>query len=224
MNVFITGISKGLGHSLANHYASIGCQVFGISRSSPVKLHSSVKHAFIDVASDEVGTRIEEFLSGVDRIDLLINNAGTGSRGSELPAVNPSEVLRQIQVHCLGPLRVTQALLPRLLAAGSPKVINITSRLGSILQNARGDFRGAGFSYAYRIAKAAQNMLSLCMAGDPALAGVIVASVNPGRLKTDSGAYDAVYTADEASLRIVTLIDETAACGVFHAFGEEASY
>ena len=63
-------------------------------------------------------------------------------------------------------------------------VINISSRLGSLTRMVRGDYRDESHSYAYRIAKAAQNMLTACMIHDTDMAGILVAAVHPGRIST----------------------------------------
>ncbi len=154
-------------------------------------------------------------------IALIINNAGVGSSGSRLSAVSPEEVLKQVNLHCIGALRVIKAVTPLLNAA---TIVNITSRLGSIVQNQRGDFVGENFSYAYRIAKCAQNMLSLCLATALELKKTRIISVNPGLLTTESGSADAHTTAEEGAVAVIKTIQEAKKNGVYHAFGDEALY
>ena len=224
MNVFITGISKGLGRALTNLYASGGHRVLGVSRGVPVDMDGSVAHRSVDVCSPDLENEVAILCKGVPHIDLLINNAGAGSFGAALHDVSPEEVSLQFQLHCLAPLRVTRALLPKLLAAPAPKVFHITSRFGSFTQNLRGDFKGMEISYAYRIAKAAQNMLSVCMAADPSLSGILVASVNPGSLRSVMGGPQAPHSLEEAAVRIAALAAELSEPGLVHAFGEDAVY
>ena len=224
MNVFITGISRGLGRALANLYASDGHRVFGISRTLPAGLPETIAHRTADVCAPGLEDEVTALCEGVDSIDLLINNAGSGSFGTRLEEVSPEEVSRQLQLHCVAPLQVTRALLSRLRAAPAPKIVLITSRFGSLEQNRRGDFKGIEVSYAYRIAKAAQNMLGVCMAGDSSLSGILVASINPGIVRTDLGGASAPHSADEAALRISTLVSGLTGSGYFHAFGEEVLY
>jgi len=92
------------------------------------------------------------------------HNAGLGGKASRLADVTSGES-RVVRGHCLGafprprrPLVVAQA--------GQGVVINVSSRLGSLARNASGEFARRGFSYSYRIAKAAQNMLTLCLADE----------------------------------------------------------
>ncbi len=139
-----------------------------------------------------VGEKITHKIKSVESIDVLINNAGHGSSGSRLSKVDPEEVLNQVNLHCVGALRIVKAVQDKLLSSKNPKVVNITSRLGSVQQHLQDDFRGMEeFSYGYRIGKSAQNMLSVCLQSDPDLKDVLVLSVIPGRLLTDSGALDA---------------------------------
>lgn len=224
MHIFISGISRGLGRSLAQHYAARGEQVTGISRSLPDERIPGVRYGSADLTAPDAMQDIAQLVAGFPCIDLLINNAGTGSSGCHLAEVDGAELMAQLRLHCLAPLQISQALLGKLQAARSPKIINVTSRLGSVLQHQRGDFDGKPFTYPYRIAKAAQNMLSLCMSSDPSLQGIVVASVNPGLLQTDSGSSDACFSAEQGAARMVALIDGIDVAGLYHAFGDEALY
>ncbi len=79
--------------------------------------------------------------------------------------------------------------------------MNITSRLASIQRQADGHY-GAdnlGASYACRIAKAAQNMLSSVVAAELGPSGVGVWAVHPGRMTTDPGS---------AAAELVRLVEE----------------
>ncbi len=180
MNVLITGISKGLGLALASKYCQQGDKVFGISRSKPVDIPEGVKHQQADITLDESMRIIKNFVNDFPCVDVLINNAGCGSQGFTAADIEIPELSHQFQLHCVGALRVVQAVLPKLHKAVNPKVINVTSRLGSIRQHLAGDFKNQKFSYAYRIAKCAQNMLTMCMTEDKSLNDIIIASINPG--------------------------------------------
>jgi len=224
MNIFITGISKGLGFSLANEYCQQGDNVFGVSRSVPAGLPEGIRHQSADITLDESKSIIGNFVRDISCIDILINNAGCGSRGFTAADIDISELSHQIHLHCVGALRVFQAVLPKLNSSDNPKVINITSRLGSIRQHLAGEFTAHNFSYPYRIAKCAQNMLTVCMEQDQSLDNIVIAAINPGVLKTDSGSCDAKHTAKESAKSIVTLIRTIEDFGLYHAFDEKSHF
>ena len=221
--ILITGTSKGLGRELAGLYADSGSTVVGVSRNSPGIESANYHHLHGDVTSNGIERELVEFLAAlqIDSVDTLINNAGTRSFGSRLSELNFDELLYQFNLHCIGALRVTKALRNYFR---NSKIVNVTSRLASIEQNRRGDFIGKEFSYSYRIAKCAQNMLSLCMSGDPELSKQIIVSINPGLLQTDSGAPDARHSAREGAIAFKLLLGEIKENGIYHAFGDEALY
>lgn len=223
MNVLITGISRGLGRALANHYATRGDQVLGLSRSAPAQSHENIVWRKIDITGD-CDRGLAELLNAVEHLDLLINNAGCGSSGNHLAQVDPSELARQVSLHCGGALRVTRAALPKLQQSDNPKVINVTSRLGSVSRHLNGDFSGIEFSYPYRIAKAAQNMLTLCMQDDPTLEGLVIASLQPGLLRTDSGSADAWMDADQGARVFIRKVEAIDGNGAYHVLDEDASF
>lgn len=67
--------------------------------------------------------------------------------------------------------------------------------------------KGSGCSYSYRISKAAQNMLTLCLADDLEDIGIKVVAIHPGRLLTTMGSSDAHMSPTESASRIVYLVE-----------------
>jgi len=223
--VLITGVSRGLGKALAEKYLSEGHFVIGISRTLVDYFVEKVLFIQGDVTDPNIINTIRSKIDGISTIDLIINNAGANSRGYKISDVSPEEVLYQINLHCVAALRIVKAAYPLLIRSESPKIINITSRLGSIHQHLRGDFKNTNeFSYGYKIGKGAQNMLSVCMQNDPDLKGVPIMSVNPGLLLTDCGASDAQHSAEEGADNLFRLTESVNESGIYHAFGHEATY
>jgi NAD(P)-dependent dehydrogenase (short-subunit alcohol dehydrogenase family) len=115
------------------------------------------------------------------------------------------DVLESFLTHCLGPLRLTQALLPALRRSRRATVVHVSSRWGSFETVARDDGPGARH-YAYRIGKTAQNMMSLCLRQELAELDIRVVAVHPGSLRTAMGAPvagDAPATAAADLVRLV---------------------
>jgi len=194
----ITGAGRGFGRALTETLLDDGWWVLALvrnaatARSLPSTAPSRCIPVIGDVCSDTVAVAIADTVRAAGgRLDLLVNNAGTGGVANVLDAVEAPELIRLFDVHCLGVLRCTQAALPFLLESGAGIVVNMSSRLGSLRRNAAGEFADRGFSYSYRVAKAAQNMLTLCLAQEVGARGVSVCAMHPGRLLTDSGSEDA---------------------------------
>lgn len=143
---------------------------------------------------------------GDSPIDVLINNAAQGARHSGLGDIAAEGVMNAVDVNAAGPLRLVQAVLPNLLAAPDPVIINVTSRLGSVAAQARGDYSDLSTSYAYKISKAAQNMLTISLAQD--LSGQVRCwAVHPGKLATGMGQSDASKDPRLAARELRELVD-----------------
>ena len=171
-----------------------------------------------DITGDDVQSAIHKSLHGIGSVNVLINNAGIPGSGVHLAETSAGEVLSLIDVHCIGALRVCQAVVPYVADGGV--VINISSRFGSISNVSKGAFDNVTCSYAYRIAKAAQNMLTQCMCREFIDKDIRICAVHPGRLKTESGLPGADRTAEEAAARIFAMLD-TFEHGTFYSLFEE---
>ena len=160
----ITGASRGFGLALTKLFISNHWDVVPLVRND--KDATDLKrinneHCFpiiADITENNVQSIISESLKVFDGIDVLINNAGIGGKSVSLYDTTSEEVFALIDVHCLGVLRVTQAVLPFMKNNGV--IINISSRFGSITKISKGELDNVACSYSYRIAKAAQNMLT----------------------------------------------------------------
>ena len=194
-SILITGASRGFGRALLELYASKQWTLFPLVRDPADADRLARQFAprcfpiVGDVASDLVGNAITDILSTHgDALELLINNAGHIVKKRGIHGVSSDDLIEHFNVHVAGVWRCTLAALPFLKKAGKPVIVNVTSRFGSIARIPR---RKSDFVYAYNIAKAAQNMLTACMARDLGREGIIVVPVHPGQLKTDAAALDA---------------------------------
>lgn len=197
-HALVTGCSRGLGYHLLHTYLEDGWTVFPVVRNTAPISHLSKRHAgrcfpiHSDITSQDLEKSLRSVLLANDaKLSVVINNAGTGGRHEpSISKVDARFLASMVSTHCIGAISVVKAALPFIQKASS-NVVNVSSRLGSAQRNGNKEFSGLGFSYSYRIAKASQNMATLCMSQDSELSGVIVCSIHPGRLKTDSGAFDA---------------------------------
>jgi NAD(P)-dependent dehydrogenase (short-subunit alcohol dehydrogenase family) len=212
--ILITGASRGLGYHLHQLYAERGWTTFPLVRreSAAAGLRDAWGercHPIVaDVSNDECMPKITEVLyRHTQHLNVVVNNAGIGGRTYTISDITAGEVLDLLQAHCLGAICCTQAVLPLLQAAKHAKIVNVTSRLGSMTKNAAGGFSDGQFSYSYRIAKAAQNMFTLCLEQELAKNGIAVYSVHPGRLLTGMAADDADTPPAVAASRFVSWLE-----------------
>ena len=151
---------------------------------------------------------------GDRKIDVLLNNAGILRRDS-LGELDYEGMIEQYRVNALGPLRVTEALLDN-LGEGS-KVVIVTSRVGSIEDNA------SGGHYGYRASKTAVNQIGTNLKIDLLPRGIAVALLHPGLVATDmtgGQGIDPVVSAQGLIERIAELNLEKSG-GFWHAEGYE---
>ena len=83
----------------------------------------------------------------------------------------------------------------------------MSSRLGSMTKMASGEFRDRKFTYSYRIAKAAQNMLTVCLEQELGSKGIRVNAIHPGVLKSGRNTLDADLDAWKAAENIFAWIE-----------------
>jgi len=205
----VTGASRGIGLELCRRLAGRGDTVIAACRKASPELRAAGCRIVedVEVTDDASVGRLAAGL-GDARIDVLVNNAGVLSKES-LGSLDFDAMRRQLEVNALAPLRVTQALLPR-LADGS-KVVIITSRMGSIADN------GSGGYYGYRMSKAAVNIAGKSLAEDLRPRGIAVLLLHPGMVATDMTGRHGIPPAESAAM-LVERMDSLglAATGSFH--------
>lgn len=202
--VLITGANRGLGLEFARQYAADGWKVIGTARKPEQadKLKSlSVEIAQLDVADQASVDALAKSIEG-QPIDLLINNAGIFPRVNKIEEINFDDYSRTLAVNTLGPVRVTRALLPNLRLGEKKKIVNITSRLGSIALNDYGVF------YGYRESKAALNMFTKTLAIELGPEGFTCLTIHPGWVKTDMGGENANLTPQESITGMRAVIEK----------------
>lgn len=209
---FITGTSRGLGYALVEQFLIQGWFVYCLVRNNEdatkmTEMNSSYCIPIIsDVTSNKIQSDISSSLSNSTVIDVLINNAGAGSNAKPFAETSVDAVSNLLDIHCLGALRVTQAIIPFMKNNGI--IINMSSRFGSITKTASGELDNISCSYSYRIAKAAQNMFSQCLSREYKNSSIKVCSIHPGKLKTASASLDADREPSEAAETLLSLINK----------------
>lgn len=216
MKVIITGANRGIGLALAKELVNKGFEVIALCRSTSLELEELGVVIFqnIDVTDSAslqtVADRLEE-----KSIDLLINNAGILEDDS-LENMNYDSIIKQFETNAVGALKTSVILLSLLKPGG--KIIMISSRMGSLADNA------SGGHYGYRASKAALNMLGKCLAIDFKSQKITVAIIHPGFVNTAMVSYRGDIEPEKAAKGIVkkALEIELKDSGTFwHANGEK---
>jgi len=129
----VTGASSGIGKAAALALVQAGFDVVGTSRNaSRVTPQRGVTFLDLDVTSDEsVSTLVRGVIERFGRLDVLVNNAGTGAAGAAEES-SVAQDQRVFDINFFGLIRMTKAVLPHMRAQGRGRIINISSVLGLV--------------------------------------------------------------------------------------------
>lgn len=202
MRVVVTGANRGIGLELVCQLHARGDTVEACARrpadadalgrlaGDRVRLHA------VDVTDPEAVRGLAGALEGA-AIDCLYNVAGsyggsTQSLGQMADALALPDVAATYDINAMGPLRMTLALLPHVRRGQAKRLVHVTSGMGSIADNTSGGY------YAYRMSKAALDMMSKSLAVDLAGEGIISVVINPGWVQTDMGGARAPTTVEDS--------------------------
>ncbi len=200
MRVFITGGNRGIGLQLATQLSEQGHEIIVACR----KASPALAGLAVDIIEGFDVTKFSAFpglLSQLKEkpIDLLIHNAGIMER-TAVGDLKPEAIVRQFQVNSMGPLLLTDSLLP--VMADGARVAIITSRMGSIADNT------SGGSYGYRMSKAAVNAAGKSLAEDLKDRGISVNLLHPGWVKTDMTGNTGHLTPEESARLLIERMAE----------------
>lgn len=150
-NVFITGVSSGIGLGLAREYLAQGVQVHGLSRREPKELigYANFKFESVDLLKlESVPAIVKALLGDLERVDLVILNAGILGRVADMGEISAAEFQEVLNVN----LVANKVVIDAIFETGLPvsQVVAISS--GAATTPNRG-------WNAYAISKAALNMM-----------------------------------------------------------------
>ncbi|MBR9763062.1 MAG: SDR family NAD(P)-dependent oxidoreductase [Rhodobacteraceae bacterium] len=193
----VTGGNKGIGFETARKLADAGVHVLIGSRNkergnaaaatlADEGFSAESLHLDLDDAAS-IAAAAAAIKSRFGRLDILVNNAGIFDFGDAAPGKASLDAVRRVmEVNFIGALAVTQAMLPLLRAAPEARIVNLSSSLGSLTENA-----DPGAPYytqryiGYNASKAALNMLTIQLHEELKSEGIKVNSVSPGFVRTD---------------------------------------
>ncbi len=173
----VTGASSGIGAATARRLAAAGyrvvCAARRRSRLDELAAEIDGDAITLDVTSSD---SVAALAAAVPRCSLLVNDAGGALGADPISSANPDEWQTMYDVNVLGVLRVTQALLPALIASAAGHVIVVGSTAGRVVYEG-----GAGYTAAKHAVAALVETLRLELCGQP----VRVTEIAPGMVHTE---------------------------------------
>ncbi|MBW0012138.1 SDR family oxidoreductase [Mycobacterium sp.] len=173
----VTGASSGIGEETAKTLAALGFHVVAVARRADRINALADKIGGTAIVADVTDNRAVDALAAkLHRVDVLVNNAG-GARGLEFVAEADFEHWRWMwETNVLGTLRVTRALLPRLVESGDGLIVTVTSIAALEVYDG-----GAG----YTAAKHGQGALHRTLRGELLGKPVRLTEIAPGAVETE---------------------------------------
>jgi NAD(P)-dependent dehydrogenase (short-subunit alcohol dehydrogenase family) len=218
--VLISGAANGLGAAFVEAYqVRPDTNVIAIDREPMAITSSNVKTLEVDISSSG---SIDKFAAELNAqaIDLVVHSAGIRGLVPSVEREQPNDVhacetvevmdadtlSRAFQVNATGTFLLLRALLPNLEKGANPKVVVMSSRMGSIGNNQTPN-KDAGSAYAYRASKAAMNAVVRSFAVDfPSVSFILC---HPGRVETKlvKCKEEGAITVEESLSTVLPLID-----------------
>lgn len=170
----VTGANKGIGYEIAAGLGALGWSI-GVGarddqrrKAAVERLRAAGVDAFgvpLDVTDDASATaaaRLIEEQAG--RLDVLVNNAAiAGGTAQEPTLVDPATIRTVVETNVIGVIRVTNAMMPLLRRSASPRIVNMSSSVGSLTRQSgtAGELTSGPVAVAYSPSKTFLNAVTL---------------------------------------------------------------
>jgi NADP-dependent 3-hydroxy acid dehydrogenase YdfG len=186
----VTGASSGIGAATATRLAQEGFDVVvgarRMDRLASLAESIGARALPLDVTD---ARSVEEFATALDRVDVLVNNAGGAFDSAPVAGADLSSWARSYEVNVLGTVRVTKALLPALEASGAGDVLFVSSTAGMTSYEG-----GASYTAAKHGVHTLAETLRLELCGAP----VRVIEIAPGMVRTEEFSLNRLGSAEAA--------------------------
>ena len=186
----VTGASSGIGAATAERLAADGFTVVlgarRLDRLTELADRIGGRAVGLDVTSAE---SVAAFVAGLDRVDVLVNNAGGAFDAAPVAQADLDSWTRSFEVNVLGSVRVTKALLPALRSSGAGDVVFVGSTAGLVSYEG-----GASYTAAKHGVHTLAETLRLELVGEP----VRIVEIAPGMVRTEEFALNRTGDADKA--------------------------
>ncbi|MFF2183867.1 SDR family oxidoreductase [Streptomyces sp. NPDC058155] len=221
----VTGANKGIGYEIATGLGALGYRV-GVGARDEARRESAVEKlraagvdAFgvpLDVTSDQsVADAVELIERRAGRLDALVNNAGISGEmgpgwGQDPTTLDLGVVRTVVETNVFGVIRVTNAMLPLLRRSTSPRIVNVSSSVGSLTRQADPDIEIGPIMAAYAPSKSYLNAVTVQYARQFAGSNILVNAACPGLVATDFTGFLGPRTPEQGAataIRLATLPD-----------------
>jgi NAD(P)-dependent dehydrogenase (short-subunit alcohol dehydrogenase family) len=225
----VTGANKGIGYRIVEQLAARGMTVLLGGRDQKRREAAAVELGVEPVALDvtdpaSVAAAAAHVRTAFGRLDVLVNNAGIAGTGAVPPSDTTVEAVREVfDTNVYGAIRVTNAMLPLLLRSPAPRIVNVSSMVGSLAvqSDPAGRLSVIPPTVAYPMSKTALNAVTVQYARE--LAGrVLVNAADPGYCATDLNDHRGWRSAAEGAaiaVRLATLDADGPTGGFFNDDG-----
>jgi len=228
-HALVTGANKGIGLAIAKGLARkgmsvwIGARDLARGQAAVRELQQEgldVRLLEIDVTDDASTRRAAETVAKeTDALHVLVNNAGIIIDATTPPSkVRMEDMKTTFEVNLFGPVRVTQAFIPLLKAAGDARVVMMSSGVGSLalITDPTSIYSSVNL-LDYTSSKVALNAVTVSFAKELKSDGIKVNAVEPGHVRTDLNGNTGILTPDEGSATAIkmSLLGEDGPTGGF---------
>ncbi len=229
----VTGANKGIGYEIAAGLGALGWSVGVGARdeqrreAAVAKLRAGGADVFgvpLDVTDDaSVAAAAGLIEERYGHLDVLVNNAGVlGGRPQEPTLVDLATVRTAVETNVIGVIRVTNAMLPLLRRSASPRIVNMSSSVGSLTrQTAPGGGVGP-ISVAYAPSKTFLNAVTIQYVRELGDTNILINAACPGHTATDLNGFRGPRTPEQGAaiaIRLATLPDDGPTGGFFDDAG-----
>ncbi|MFJ1969238.1 SDR family oxidoreductase [Streptomyces sp. NPDC087903] len=230
----VTGANKGIGYEIAAGLGDLGWRVGVGARDderrevSVAKLRAAGVDAFgvpldvTDGASVTAAAGLIEDRAG--RLDVLVNNAGITGSAAQMPATADIATVRAaLETNVIGVIRVTNAMLPLLRRSSSPRIVNMSSSVGSLTLQTTPGVETGPIAVAYSPSKTYLNAVTVQYAKELRDTNILINAACPGFCATDLNNFRGVRTPEQGAaiaIRLATLPDDGPTGGFFDDAGE----
>lgn len=236
--VLVTGANKGIGLEVSKTLAQNGMKVLMGARSSQrgEEAASQLKSQGLDVefihldVTDEAdrAEAVRKIGDRYGKLDALVNNAAVlheekGLGSSKVLEVSQAVLKDTFETNFFALVDLTQKMIPLLRKSSNPRIVNVSSILGSLKKALDRESGGPSDTpFAYNASKVAVNCFTIHLAGALKPEGIRVNSVHPGWVQTDMGGEQAPLSIREGAKTIVDLVlNDTSSHSRFLHLGEE---